>query len=188
LRLKLLTKVFCERGNILAALAEQRQIQSEHVDSVEQVWPEPSRVGFCLQILIGRAQYPDVNLAFHLIPNSAKSAVLQEMQQLALEMQIQIRNFVEKQRATMSEFDTPWLSDVCSGKGPSFKSEQFAFKQRAGNRRTVNLNEFPFAVLGIGVDPPGDCLFSRSALSGQKYGYVGATNSTGLIAHLGHCR
>ncbi len=123
------------------------------MDSVEQILSKSPCVNLRLQVLIGRTHQTNINFAFALIPDPRKCAVLQKMEQLALEVQIQIRNFIEEERASFSKLHSPWLAEVRAGEGPSFESEQLTFQQGSRNGGAVNFNKFAFAILRIGVDP-----------------------------------
>src|SRR5208337_786469 len=136
----------------------------------------------------GGPRQPSVNLPLGLIADSTKSAVLQEVEQFALQIQIQVRNLIEKKGPAMRYLHTARLAEVCSCEGATLKSEQFTFEQCSGNGRAIYLNEFASTVFGIGVDPPGHRLLPCSAFSSQQDGNICSADSPSLFPHFGHCR
>ena len=78
--------------------------------------------------------------------------ILQEPQQLDLQPQRDVADFVEEERASLGVFDTP-LSLLCrSGKGPFFVSEQLALEQRLRNGTAVDGNKRPRSSGTLAVD------------------------------------
>ena len=75
------------------------------------------------QVAIGRGNNPHVD--FHRLgsADSFDLSVLQETQELHLQRRRQFADFVEKQRAGVSELEFTALLRVCSGKGAFFMAE-----------------------------------------------------------------
>jgi len=165
--LELLAKKFRQHGDILAPLPEGWQTQTKNVDPVKQILPESSPVRFLLQILIGSAQQPDVDLSLGVIADTRERSVLQEMKKLALEVQIEVGDLIQKQGTKVRLLYSPGLAEIRPGECPTFVSKQFAFEKRTGNRRAVYLDELSGGVTGIGVNPSSNGLFACSTLARQ---------------------
>jgi hypothetical protein len=83
---------FGEHRNILLALAEGRQFQPEYMNAIKQILTEGSVTRFPFEVLVCRAQQPDVNFPFGSIANAAEGPILQEVEQLTLQIQIEVRD------------------------------------------------------------------------------------------------
>ena len=121
--------------NVARALAQRRHLQIHDVDAIEQILAESAAFDFRFQHPVGGADYAHFNFLVFLGADPAELAVLQQLQQLGLQTQIEFGNFVEKQRAAMGQFHAARLRSVGAGEGALFVSEEFAFEQRARNRR-----------------------------------------------------
>ena len=73
--------------------------------------------------------------------------VLQDTQQLGLQLQRQIGDLVQKQRALVRQLDAPQPLVERSGERAFFVPEHFAFEQTRGNRRAVEFHERPVAAV-----------------------------------------
>jgi len=148
---------FGKRGNILPALAERGHGQTKDLDSVKQILPETSGADFLLEVLVGRAQQPGVNFSFGMIAKAGENTVLQEVKQLALEIQIEIGDLIEKQRATVSKFHASWLAVVRPRKSALFIAKQLTFEQCFRESGAVHCNKRTVAARAQAGGTGGEC-------------------------------
>ena len=65
--------------------------------------------------------------------------VLQDAQQLGLQLQRNVANFIQEQRAPMRKFHAPEFLADRAGESAFFMSEQFAFQQSGRDRGAIQL-------------------------------------------------
>ena len=92
-----------EQRQIGAALAQRRQVDSEHAEPVVEVAPERPRLHHPRQLPIGRRDQADVHPPRRAAAQGTHLAVLHRAQQLRLEGERQVFDLVEKERATVGE-------------------------------------------------------------------------------------
>ena len=80
---------------------QRRHLDREHAEPVEQIEPEPAVGDLLLQIAIGRRQHADVHPPGRVVADALELAFLQDAQQLRLEIQRDLADLVEKQRAAV---------------------------------------------------------------------------------------
>src|SRR6516225_7148298 len=91
--------------------------------------------------------------------------LLQDPQQLGLQRQRHISDFVQEQSPTVSHFKAADFLRKGPSKRAFFVAEEFAFQQVKGNRRAIELYERSSAALAGVMDGPGDQLLARTRLS-----------------------
>src|SRR5215469_4456999 len=91
--------------------------------------------------------------------------LLQDPQQLGLQRQRHISDFVQEQSPTVSHFKAADFLRKGPGKRAFFVAEEFAFQQVKWNRRAIELYERSSAALAGVMDVPGDQLLARTRLS-----------------------
>src|SRR5271157_5108304 len=173
---KMAPKKLGQHRNVFAPLAQCWHLQAKPMYAVKQVLPESSGFRLLIQILVGRADEARINPPFGVIPDPRECAVLQELQKLALKIQIQIRNLIQKKRAAMRHFHSPGFGNACPGKGALLVPEQLAFKQRPGNGCTANLDELSRSVLRIRMNPSCQRFLARAALTTKQNGNIRSAN------------
>src|SRR5208283_5987377 len=86
-------------------------------------------------------------------------------QQLDLRVQLQLSNFVEKQRAPVSQFKQARLGNISAGESALFIPEQFALHQILGKRCAVNVDPRPAAPMRGFMNRASDQLLADSSFS-----------------------
>src|SRR5262245_35954438 len=90
-----------EQWNIVRSFAQRRQRDREHVQPVIQIDSESPFGRQALEILIGRRQYPHIDLSTLRTPQPFERALLNGTQELRLQFDRHFANFVEKERTAM---------------------------------------------------------------------------------------
>ncbi len=106
-----------EIGNILAARAQRRNADREHVEPVKQILAKLPALHLLDQILIGGRDQPDIDAHRPLRADRVDLALLQRAQQLDLQIERQFADFVEKQRAAigLDEFSDVFFGGAGEG-------------------------------------------------------------------------
>ena len=85
--------------NIVAAIAQRRQVQLEHAEAIIQVFAKSFFADVFLQILVRRRDHAHIDAHFFRRTDRQKRMAFQNSQQLRLAVERQLADFVEKQRA-----------------------------------------------------------------------------------------
>src|SRR2546422_8978640 len=105
----LLQEIIDQYRNVLAALAQGRHIDRQDIDAIVEVVAKASIANHGAQIAIrGRN---DANIYRDLVSSAhaANSPFLQSAQKLCLHTDVKLGNLVEKERATIGDFEQPFL-------------------------------------------------------------------------------
>ena len=171
-RLNCCAEIFDEVGNVVAAVAQRRQRDGDHVDAVEKIGAKTAAGDFLMQQAIGGADDASVHAPFFVIADAREMAVLQDVQQLRLQAGIDLGNFVEEQRSALRHFHAAGLGGVRAGERALLKSEQLAFDQRCRNRRTIHLDKGTLTPRRALVDKARQNFLSGAAFTQNQYGNV----------------
>ncbi len=77
--------MFGQQLNILRALAQRRQLDADHVETIVQILPKTPVTDLLLQVAVGRGQKTDVDLFRFGRTHWDKFPLLQHTQQLGLQ-------------------------------------------------------------------------------------------------------
>src|SRR6516162_10851999 len=98
-------------------------------------------------------------------PHTLELLLLKHPEQLRLQSQRHISDFVQKQSSGIRHFKAANFLRKGPGKRAFFVAEEFAFQQVKGNRRAIELYERSSAALAGVMNGPGDQLLARTRLS-----------------------
>jgi len=149
-------------------VAQRVQLQGHHVQPVVQVFAEMPGVDRLLQLHVGRRQHPHIDRDTLARAQAHHFTLLQHAQQLDLDRQRQVTDFVEEQRAAVSLFEPAGLGCQGTGKGTFFMAEQLGFDQRLGECAAVHRDERPVAPAAEVVDMPCDQLLARAGFANDQ--------------------
>lgn len=102
-----LGKILRQQQQVFAAFTQGRDVHRDDVQTVKQVFTKPPQTHIIGQVPVGRRHHPHVGTAGLAGAHRAVAAVFQKVQQLGLQAQWQLADFVEKQRATVGLADQP---------------------------------------------------------------------------------
>ena len=85
--------------HVVAALAQRRQPEVDDVEAVVEVLAELARLDHLLEVAVGRGDDADVDLLGLAVADAEDDPLLQRAQQLHLQLQRQLADLVEEQRA-----------------------------------------------------------------------------------------
>ncbi len=96
-------------------------------------------------------------------------AFLDRAQQLGLQVEPQIADLVEEQRAARGELELAELLPVRAGERAALVAEERALGQLARNRREVHRDERRVRIAGLAVDQPRQQLLAGAALAEDQH-------------------
>src|SRR5438874_11019298 len=115
-----------EERDVSYALPKRRHLDGENTQPVIEVAPELVICDHPFQITMGRRHQPDGDLLRPRTPQALELPLLQDTQELGLELQGDVTDLVQKQRALVGQLHPAELLDDRSGAGTSLVPKQFA--------------------------------------------------------------
>src|SRR5258706_5348909 len=95
----------CQQGNVLGALAQRRQFDWENAKAIVKVLTESSLPDLELQVPVRRGDDSDIHSAGAIFAEFFELPLLQHAQQLALQLQRDLADFVEEQGAAVGQLE-----------------------------------------------------------------------------------
>src|SRR6266852_4865149 len=135
-------EMLAERPDVLAALAERRDLDVEHVEPVEQVGPEAPREGRATQRDVAGRDDADVQGAGPARAQPGERPLLQDAEQLGLHLQRQLGHVVEHERPSVGQLELPGVAPRARTRERArLVAEQLALEQLARDGRAVHRDE-----------------------------------------------
>src|SRR5579885_1316079 len=167
-------EVIGEQRDVVFAIAQRRQVDVDHVDSVKQLLAEASRANLGFQVAVGRAQHAHIERDRVVGAERITFPFLQSAQQLDLERQRHLADLVEKYGALVGGLEQADLVLSGPGEGALFVAEQLAFEQVFRQRAAIDRQKAPVGALGTEVDGARDQLLAGARLAGDQHARIGA--------------
>ena len=101
----LLGKVLGQMQHIFATATQGGDLQANNVDAVVKIFAKPSRSNFRNQIPVGGGHHPNIGMHGTGRANGPVFTVLQEVQQLGLQGQRHLPDFIEKKCSFIGQGD-----------------------------------------------------------------------------------
>jgi hypothetical protein len=119
-----LAEVLDQHGNVVAPLPQRRHRNGKHVKAVPKVFAKQAAVHLLSQVSVRRCNDADVDFDRLRTTKPLELALLNYAEQLDLQFQGQLANFIEKDRSSRGQFKTPKLAREGAGKRSSLMAEQ----------------------------------------------------------------
>src|SRR5205085_2879012 len=130
----LLVKMRGEQRDVLAAIAQRRQLEAHDVEPIEEVRAERAAVDRLAQIAVCGGDQANVELDRAGSADAAYRTLLERAQQLRLHVDRQLADLVEKQRTAARGLEYSELAFGGAGERAALVPEQLALDQRRRNR------------------------------------------------------
>ena len=104
-----------EVGDLLPSIAQRRDVDPDDAQPVGQVLAELTLGDPLLQVGVGGGEHADIHRLRPRLADGHDLALLEEAQQLRLDVERQVADFVEEQRAAGGRADQALLIGDCSG-------------------------------------------------------------------------
>ncbi len=121
-----------EQAHVLAALAQRGDVNGQHVDAVEEVLPEAAGLHVGREVAVRRGDDAHVDLHVARVAEAPDVLLLQDPQELHLEIDGQLADLVEEQRAAGRLLEEAAAVGGGVGEGALPVAEELA--TRAGSR------------------------------------------------------
>src|SRR5262249_39779766 len=116
-----------QRRYVLAAFSQSWQQDRKHVETVVQVTAEFVARNHLIQISVRRRHHANINAMCPAAAETLKFLFLKNAQQLRLQCQRQISNFIEENRPCMSHLEASNFLGDSSSKGALFVAKKLTF-------------------------------------------------------------
>jgi len=161
-----------ERDDVLAPLAQRRQLDPDDVQSIVEVGPELTVAQERFERLIGGGNHPCAKRHFDRRAERAHASILQRVQELCLRIERQLTHLVEEQRAVRGGDERPRPVLPRVRERPSPDAEQLAFDERRGQRGAVHVLERTATPAARVVNEPGHRALAGTSFASQQHGRV----------------
>ena len=131
-------KMVDQRGDVFLALAQRSQTNIDNVQTEVKVASEAALLHFLSQIAIGGRDNAEVRPPGDERTDRTKFLLLQNPEQLGLQVQRQLADFIEKRGAPVGRLYQAHLGVGGAGEGSLDMPEQFAFHERANHGGAID--------------------------------------------------
>ena len=139
------------------------------VDAVVQVFPERAFLHAAFQVHVGGGHQPELHLDRLVAADALDLAFLNGAQQLRLQVELQIADLVEEERAAVGQLELADLLAHGAGEGALLVAEERALDQLARNGSDVDGDERPVGLLGMAVDHARHQFLAGAALAEDEH-------------------
>jgi hypothetical protein len=158
-RAGLVEKVLRQDREVAASIREARERELDASDPPEEIFAERARVAHRVEILVRRGDEPDVHVDGFARPDREDLARFEGTEQLHLELELEIADLVEEERAAVGFDEEARRVGDGAGEGSALVSEERRLEQRRCERPAVDGDERARAPTALGVDVPSEDLF-----------------------------
>ena len=165
-----LQEVADEQRQVVAALAQRRQVDGDDVEAEVQVGPEAAILHALVEVAVGGGDDAHVDGDRLRAADARERALLEDAQQLGLRARVHLADLVEEDRAAVGALEVAELARVRVGEGAALVAEQLALEQVLGDGGAVDRHQRAAGARAVVVDRLGDDLFAGAALAGEQHG------------------
>ena len=130
-----------EQRDVVAPLAQRRDVQRHHAQAVEQVLAEAALAHGGVEVAVGGRDDAHVDVLGFARPDRRHLAALEHAQQLGLEVDRHVADLVEEERAAVRLAEAPGARRHRAGEGAALVAEELALEQLARDRGGVDGDE-----------------------------------------------
>jgi hypothetical protein len=120
-------KMVNQQRDIFTAIPQRRQFNGKHAEPIEEVGAKLTFVDHFHEIPVCSADHPHIGVNRGRTAETLKLPFLHDAQELRLQFQGKVSNFVQKQRPPVSPLEPSDAAPDSSGVGATLVTEQLAF-------------------------------------------------------------
>src|SRR5580700_3268396 len=164
----LLYKMLHQQRNILRAFPQGRNVDRKHIQSIIEVAAKLLFQNHSFQVAMSRGHDAYVDSLRPRTSQALKFPFLQDAEKLWLQLERDIADFIQEQRALVCYLKPADLLCDRAGERSPFMAEQFTFEQPGRDGSTVELNERSSPARTVTVNGARDKFFARAGLAQQE--------------------
>jgi hypothetical protein len=130
---------------------------------------------------MSRRDQPYVNAVRAATPETFEFLFLQNTQQLGLQCEWYVADFIKKEGSFVSQFEAANFLCDCACESAAFMTKEFALEQVEGNGGTIQLDQSVAAAVAGIVDRASDEFLASACLSLDEHRRVRRRNPLGLL-------
>jgi hypothetical protein len=161
-------KAVSEKRDVIASIPKRRDLDRNYAQAEEEVAPESARFCFISEIAVGRCDDPNIYFDRRCAADALELLLLQYAQQLRLQIESHLRDFIEQKRTTMGSLERTWYAFDRTRKGAALVSEKSAFHESFGQCSAIQLDEWAVGAVTLMVNRAGDQLFAGARFALQQ--------------------
>jgi len=177
-----------ERRNVFASISQGRQCDRKYIQAIVQIAAKFSTLHHSLEVLVSRGDQTHVDAMCAPAPETLEFLFLQNAEELGLQGERYISNFIEEQGSFISQVKAADFLCDRSGKGPPFVAKKLAFEQVERDCGAVELDQRVTAARARIVNRMSDKFFPSAGLSLNENGRIRSRNPLGLLQHSSQSR
>src|SRR5271157_939878 len=159
-----------QQRNVLSSLPKRRDLNRKHVQSIKQVFAKLAFANHRGKIPMCGGDDSHIDMDRFGTPQTFELLLLNGTQQLWLQFQADVADFIEKKRTVIGELESAFLLHQGSSESPFLVPKHFTFQQSRGNRSTVHSHQHTISPGAEIMDCACNHFFARSSLAMQKHG------------------
>jgi len=130
------------------------------------------RLGLHHATEIARGGGDHAHINGHLLgaPDAEEASGLERPQQLALQLEIEVADVIEVERAAGREFEESELALLCARIGSLLHTKEFELESRFLKAGAIDGNERPRRPASLGVQEPRHQVLAGAGLAGDEHG------------------
>ena len=136
-------KVSDQLGDVLAAFADRRQIDRDHVEAIIKILAEPSALDLVEKVAIAGGDHPGIDADCLRIADALELVLLEHAQELHLQFRHRGVDFIEKNGAGVGGLEAAGAVVDGPGERPSHVAEKLALQQVLGHGPAVDAHKRP---------------------------------------------
>ena len=140
-------------------------MQREHAQAIVKIAAKRARGDHFGEVAICGGHQADIHANRLRAAQSLKLLFLKNAQKFGLQLERDIADFVQKNRAAVRQLEPADALRDRSGKRAALVPEQFRFEQAGGNRGAIDFDERAFAPRAQIVDRAGDQFLARAGFA-----------------------
>src|SRR6267378_2866160 len=125
-------KMVRKEVDVLAAVTQRRDVDLDGIQAKEKVLSEPAGSGLRVHVGVGSREHPHIDAPSGGRADALEIPCFQNAQEFRLQVERDVGDFVQEQRAAVSEFESPDAIGPRIGKGAFYMSEELAFENTFG--------------------------------------------------------
>ena len=175
-----------EVRDLFAPVAEGRHVDADDAQPVEEVFAKLPVRHSLLEIGVGGRDHAHVDALRARVADRQDFALLQKAQQLRLDVERKIADFVEEERAAERRPKHAWLVGNGAGEAAATMAEELTVGELSRGARAVVGQEHAAAPRRPGVDGARDEVLAGAALARNQHGEVVALHALNLLGDALH--
>ena len=142
-------------GDIAAAVGQGGHPDFQDMEPVIEVFPEPASADFIPEVFVRGGNQAHIHAEVLPAPDPGENAVLDKPEELGLDGEGDVPDFVEEQGSPVGAFQMSGAAGLGARECVAFMAEEFAFKKGFRERTAVEGDKWAAFSWAILVDQPG---------------------------------